>query len=78
MSKKVPTKAQHRNRTSRSTNRYNKKGEKGDRLISIKDEKAKGPAIYHSPVAGRERIQEEGEGAIVDYQGPQNCPQCQI
>lgn len=63
------------------TKRKEGKTGEADRLISIKDEKAKGPAIFHSPAGADQGIvsvsQENGE-AIVNYQGPQNCPQCQI
>lgn len=59
-----------------------KKGESVGHLISIKDEKAGGPAIYHTPAGSDAKIvavsAENGEPDVVNYQGPQNCPQCQI
>lgn len=53
-----------------------------EKLIQIKDEKAKGLTIYHS-LSGQENqgnyeeIKEPGDN-ILDYQGPNNCPTCQV
>ena len=59
-----------------------KKEESVGHLVSIKDEKAGGPAIYHAPAGSDAKIiaasAENGETNIVNYQTPQNCPQCQL
>lgn len=71
------------------TKKKEKKEESVGHLVSVKDEKAGGPAIYHAPAgslpvrqAGDAKIvaasAENGEADIVNYQTPQNCPQCQI
>src|SRR3990167_9770991 len=58
---------------------------KGQTLVveaKRKEKKAGGPAIYHAPAGSDAKIiaasAENGETNIVNYQTPQNCPQCQL